>query len=48
MGLDMYLEKRTDVRHWNFKKEEEQFEIVIKKGGVTYPTTTFSESEYNY
>jgi len=37
MGLDMYLEKRTDVRHWSFQKDEEQFEVVIKKGGVTYP-----------
>jgi hypothetical protein len=37
MGLDMYLEKRTDVRRWNFKKEEDQFEVVVKKGGVTYP-----------
>ena len=37
MGLDMYLEKRTDVRLWNFQKEEEQFEVVVKKGGVTYP-----------
>ena len=37
MGLDMYLEKRTDVRHWSFQKEEEQFEVVVKKGGVTYP-----------
>jgi len=37
MGLDMYLEKRTDVRQWNFKKEDEQFEVVVKKGGVTYP-----------
>ncbi len=37
MGLDMYLEKRTDVRLWNFQKEDEQFEVVVKKGGVTYP-----------
>ncbi len=37
MGLDMYLEKRTDVRQWNFQKEDEQFEVVVKKGGVTYP-----------
>jgi hypothetical protein len=37
MGLDMYLEKRTDVRLWNFQKPEEQFEVVVKKGGVTYP-----------
>jgi len=34
----MYLEKRTDVRHWSFQKDEEQFEVVIKKGGVTYPS----------
>ena len=33
----MYLEKRTDVRLWNFQKPEEQFEVVVKKGGVTYP-----------
>jgi hypothetical protein len=38
MGLDMYLKKRTDVRHWGFQKDEEQFEVVIKKGGVTYPS----------
>jgi len=38
MGLDMYLEKRTDVRHWSFQKDEEQFEVVVKKGGVTYPS----------
>ena len=37
MGLDMYLEKRTDVRLWNFQKPEEQFEVIVKKGGVTYP-----------
>ena len=37
MGLDMYLEKRTDVRLWNFQKEEDQFEVIVKKGGVTYP-----------
>jgi len=53
MGLDMYLEKRTDVRQWNFQKEEEQFEIVVKKGGVTYPkinpkniTTVVEEAGY--
>ena len=34
----MYLEKRTDVRHWSFQKDEEQFEVVVKKGGVTYPS----------
>lgn len=37
MGLDMYLEKRTDVRRWNFQTPEEQFEVVVKKNGVTYP-----------
>lgn len=33
MGLDMYLEKRTDVRKWNFQKPEEQHEVVVTKGG---------------
>jgi hypothetical protein len=53
MGLDMYLEKRTDVRQWNFQKEEDQFEVVVKKGGVTYPkinpknvTTIVEEAGY--
>ena len=53
MGLDMYLEKRTDVRLWNFQKEEEQFEVIVKKGGVTYPkinpkniTTVVEEAGY--
>jgi len=53
MGLDMYLEKRTDVRQWNFKKEDEQFEVIVKKGGVTYPnintkniTTVVEEAAY--
>ncbi len=53
MGLDMYLEKRTDVRLWNFQKEEDQFEVVVKKGGVTYPkinpkniTTVVEEAGY--
>jgi hypothetical protein len=36
MGLDMYLEKRTDVRRWNFQNEEEQFEVIVKQGGVIY------------
>jgi len=38
MGLDMYLEKRTDVRQWGFQKDDEKFEVVVKKGGVTYPS----------
>ena len=53
MGLDMYLEKRTDVRLWNFQKEEDQFEVIVKKGGVTYPkinpkniTTVVEEAGY--
>lgn len=33
MGLDMYLEKRTDVRRWNFQKPEEQHEVVVTRGG---------------
>ena len=37
MGLDMYLTKKTYVKQWSHQKPEEQFEVVVKKGGVTYP-----------
>jgi len=33
MGLDMYLDKETYVKNWNFQKPEEKHEITIKKGG---------------
>lgn len=33
MGLDMYLEKRTYVKNWDFQKPEERHEITVKKGG---------------
>jgi len=33
MGLDMYLEKGTYVKNWDFMKPEERHEIVVKKGG---------------
>jgi hypothetical protein len=37
MGLDMYLEKRTHVKRWEHKKEEEQFEVSVKRGGRPFP-----------
>ena len=37
MGLDMYLTKKTYVKQWAHQKPEEQFEVIVKKGGVTYP-----------
>jgi hypothetical protein len=53
MGLDMYLTKKTYVKQWDFKKPEEQFEVVVKKGGVTYPNinpkkVTYVEEEVMY
>ena len=33
MGLDMYLEKRTYVRQWDFQKKEEQYNVEVTKGG---------------
>ena len=33
MGLDMYLEKRTYVRQWDFQKQEEQYNVEVTKGG---------------
>jgi hypothetical protein len=37
MGLDMYLSKKTYVKQWSHNKPEDQFEVSVKKGGVTYP-----------
>ena len=33
----MYLEKRTYVKRWEHKKEEEQFEVSVKRGGKPFP-----------
>jgi hypothetical protein len=43
MGLDMYLHKKTYVKQWNFQKPEETFEVIVKKGGVTYPNVNPSK-----
>jgi hypothetical protein len=39
MGLDMYLEKRTYVKRWEWKTEEglPQFDVTVKFGGKDYP-----------
>ena len=37
MGLDMYLSKKTYVKQWSHNKPEDQYEVSVKKGGVTYP-----------
>lgn len=37
MGLDMYLYKKTYVQKWSHQPIENQFDVVIKRGGVTYP-----------
>ena len=46
MGLDMYLTKKTYVKQWDFKKPEDQFEVVVKKGGVTYPNINPKKVSY--
>ena len=33
MGLDMYLTKRTYVKQWEHRKPEDQFNVVVTKGG---------------
>lgn len=32
----MYLEKRTYVKRWEHKKDEEQFEVSVKRGGKPF------------
>jgi hypothetical protein len=34
MGLDMYLQRKTDVKNWNFTLPQNHNEIIIKKAGV--------------
>jgi hypothetical protein len=35
MGLDMYLSKKTYVKQWSHRKPEDQYEVSVKKGGVS-------------
>ena len=37
MGLDMYLNKRTYVKQWDFQKDDERHEVTVKKGGEPHP-----------
>ena len=46
MGLDMYLTKKTYVKVWEHHKPEERFEVVVKKGGVTYPNINPEKVKY--
>ena len=46
MGLDMYLYKKTYVRQWAHRKPEDQFEVIVKKGGVTYPNIKSERISY--
>ena len=34
MGLDMYLQRRTSVKNWDFTLPKDRHELTIKKGGV--------------
>jgi len=36
MGLDMYLSKKTYVKHWSHQTPEETFEVNVTKGGEPY------------
>jgi len=33
MGLDMYLSKKSYVRQWEHRKPEDQYSVVVTKGG---------------
>jgi hypothetical protein len=33
MGLDMYLEKRTHVRNWEYMKPEQRHQVTVKRNG---------------
>ena len=46
MGLDMYLSKKTYVKQWSHNKPEDQYEVSVKKGGVTYPNIRTERVSY--
>lgn len=46
MGLDMYLSKKSYVKQWEHNKPEDQFEVSVKKGGVTYPNIQSKRISY--
>lgn len=46
MGLDMYLSKKTYVKQWSHNKPEDQYEVSVKKGGVTYPNVKQERISY--
>ena len=53
MGLDMFLNKRTYVKNWDFQKPEEKHEVIVKKGGEVLDTIkperiTYIEEEIGY
>jgi len=37
MGLDMYLNKKTYVKNWDFMKPEELHTVEVKKAGEPHP-----------
>lgn len=38
MGLDMYLSRKMYVKHWDHKSPEDQYEVIVKKGGKVVDT----------
>jgi hypothetical protein len=46
MGLDMYLSKKTYVKQWSHNKPEDQYEVSVKRGGVSYPNIKSERVSY--
>ena len=42
----MYLSKKTYVKQWSHNKPEDQYEVSVKKGGVTYPNIRTERVSY--
>jgi hypothetical protein len=43
MGLDMYLSKKTYVKRWNHKKKEDQYKVLVRKGGKPDPSFDYKK-----
>jgi hypothetical protein len=43
MGLDMYLSKKTYVKRWKHNKKEEQYKVLVRKGGKPDPSFDYEK-----
>lgn len=52
MGLDMYLSRKTYVQRWDHRPAEDQYEVIVRRGGKETPIkmerVTYVEEQLGY